>query len=91
MRAVQGGIRRLQGLPKEELMTEAKNLGAPYDLVCAVAAVGRAAAANAASAAVQSRRVERDRGRVLTIVSEACADQEKLKTTLTWTIWPCRT
>ncbi|HVF10820.1 MAG TPA: pyridoxal 5'-phosphate synthase lyase subunit PdxS [Abditibacteriaceae bacterium] len=40
MRAVQGGIRRLQGLPPEELMTEAKNLGAPYDLVCAVAASG---------------------------------------------------
>jgi len=33
MRAVMGGIRRLQGLPVEELMTAAKELGAPYDLV----------------------------------------------------------
>jgi pyridoxal 5'-phosphate synthase pdxS subunit len=37
MRAVQDGIRRLTVLPREELMTEAKNLGAPYDLVCWVA------------------------------------------------------
>jgi pyridoxal 5'-phosphate synthase pdxS subunit len=33
MRAVQDGIRRLKGLPKDELMAEAKNLAAPYDLV----------------------------------------------------------
>ncbi len=33
MRAVTGDIRRLTQLPDEELMTEAKNLGAPYDLV----------------------------------------------------------
>jgi pyridoxal 5'-phosphate synthase pdxS subunit len=41
MRAIMGGIRRLQGLPEEELMTEAKNLGAPYDLVCEVARAGK--------------------------------------------------
>ncbi len=41
MRAVVGGIRRLQSLPAEELMTEAKNLGAPYDLVVEVARTGR--------------------------------------------------
>ncbi|MDE6694849.1 MAG: pyridoxal 5'-phosphate synthase lyase subunit PdxS [Bacteroidales bacterium] len=34
MRALMNGIHRLQGCSKEELMTEAKNLGAPYDLVC---------------------------------------------------------
>jgi pyridoxal 5'-phosphate synthase pdxS subunit len=33
MRAVMGAIRRITTLDEEELMTEAKNLGAPYDLV----------------------------------------------------------
>ncbi|HZA45995.1 MAG TPA: pyridoxal 5'-phosphate synthase lyase subunit PdxS, partial [Rubrobacter sp.] len=33
MRAIVGGIRRLSVLNHEELMTEAKNLGAPYELV----------------------------------------------------------
>ena len=33
MRAVMGGIRRLKGLSKDELMAEAKALAAPYDLV----------------------------------------------------------
>jgi pyridoxal 5'-phosphate synthase pdxS subunit len=33
MRAVQDGIRRVHSLPKEELSTEAKNLGAPLQLV----------------------------------------------------------
>jgi pyridoxal 5'-phosphate synthase pdxS subunit len=41
MRAIMDGIRRLQILPEEELMTEAKNLGAPYDLVREVAATGK--------------------------------------------------
>ncbi len=41
IRAVTDGIRRLQSLPKEELMTEAKELGAPYDLVVEVAETGR--------------------------------------------------
>jgi pyridoxal 5'-phosphate synthase pdxS subunit len=36
MRAVWGGIRRVQALPEEELMAEAKALGAPYDLVLEV-------------------------------------------------------
>jgi pyridoxal 5'-phosphate synthase pdxS subunit len=31
----------LQGQPHEELMTEAKNLGAPYDLVLEVAKLGK--------------------------------------------------
>ncbi|HUS81782.1 MAG TPA: pyridoxal 5'-phosphate synthase lyase subunit PdxS [Dehalococcoidia bacterium] len=33
MRAVMDGIRRVKGLPKDELMAEAKALAAPYDLV----------------------------------------------------------
>ncbi len=41
MRAVFGGIRRLQSLRREELYTEAKNLQAPYDLVRWVAENGR--------------------------------------------------
>jgi pyridoxal 5'-phosphate synthase pdxS subunit len=41
MRAIMDGIRRLQMLPKEELMTEAKNLGAPYELVVEVARTGK--------------------------------------------------
>ena len=41
MRSVMDGIRRLTVLPEEELMTEAKNLGAPYDIVVEVARTGR--------------------------------------------------
>jgi pyridoxal 5'-phosphate synthase pdxS subunit len=41
MRAVMDGIRRLTVLSREQLMTEAKQLGAPYDLVCEVAESGR--------------------------------------------------
>jgi pyridoxal 5'-phosphate synthase pdxS subunit len=36
MRAVMDGIRRIKDLPDEELMTEAKTLGAPYDVVVQV-------------------------------------------------------
>jgi pyridoxal 5'-phosphate synthase pdxS subunit len=35
-RTVLGGIRRLRGAPQEELMTLAKELRAPYELVCEV-------------------------------------------------------
>ena len=41
MRAIVGGIRRLTLLGPEELMSEAKKLGAPYDLVRWVAQHGR--------------------------------------------------
>jgi pyridoxal 5'-phosphate synthase pdxS subunit len=41
MRAIMDGIRRLQTLPEEELMTEAKNLGAPYELVRDIARTGK--------------------------------------------------
>jgi pyridoxal 5'-phosphate synthase pdxS subunit len=40
LRAVREGIRRLQLLAPEELFAEAKNLGAPYELVRAVAEAG---------------------------------------------------
>jgi len=41
MRTVMDGIRRLKSLAFEELMTEAKNLGAPYDLVVEIAKTGK--------------------------------------------------
>jgi pyridoxal 5'-phosphate synthase pdxS subunit len=41
MRAIMDGIRRLQVLPEEEWMTEAKELGAPYELVSEVARAGK--------------------------------------------------
>src|ERR671930_423115 len=41
MRAVWDGIRKLQNMPREELMTEAKELRAPYDLVVQVAHSGK--------------------------------------------------
>src|SRR5579884_3746943 len=41
MRAVMDGIRQLQATPEEELMTVAKELGAPYDLVLETRALGR--------------------------------------------------
>jgi pyridoxal 5'-phosphate synthase pdxS subunit len=41
MRALMAGIKRLTILGPEELMTEAKNLGAPYELVRMVARDGR--------------------------------------------------
>jgi pyridoxal 5'-phosphate synthase pdxS subunit len=41
MRTIMDGIRRLQVLPEEELMAEAKNLGAPYELVREVARKGK--------------------------------------------------
>ncbi len=41
MRSVLDGIRRLSSAPEEELMTEAKNLGAPFELVVEVARAGK--------------------------------------------------
>jgi pyridoxal 5'-phosphate synthase pdxS subunit len=41
LRAITDGIRRLTILPEEELMAEAKNLGAPYELVREVRQLGR--------------------------------------------------
>jgi pyridoxal 5'-phosphate synthase pdxS subunit len=41
MRSVMDGMRRLLSLPKEELMSEAKELGAPYDLIAEIADTGK--------------------------------------------------
>jgi len=41
MRAVMDGIRRIQVLPDEELMTEAKNLGAPFELLLEIRQTGK--------------------------------------------------
>jgi len=41
MRALWDGVRRLQNMPEDELMSEAKNLGAPYDLVKETKELGR--------------------------------------------------
>lgn len=52
VRAVLDGIRRLAVLPKEELMTEAKNLGAPYELVVEAARTGKLPVVNFAAGGV---------------------------------------
>ena len=41
LRTLHGDIRRLQGMRDDELMTAAKELGAPYDLVVEVARTGK--------------------------------------------------
>ena len=41
LREIGDGIRRLQSLPREELMAAAKDLGAPYELVVDVAETGK--------------------------------------------------
>jgi pyridoxal 5'-phosphate synthase pdxS subunit len=41
MRTVLGGIRKIQNMPEEELMAEAKNLGAPYELILEVRKLGK--------------------------------------------------
>jgi len=40
MRLVQGEIRRLQNMREDELMAASKDLGAPYEIICAVARKG---------------------------------------------------
>ena len=52
MRAVWDGIRRLQALPEEELMAEAKDLGAPYELVREVHETGRLPVVNFAAGGI---------------------------------------
>ncbi len=51
-RAVLGAIRRLQGLTPDELMTEAKNLRAPYELVAEVARTGHLPVVNFAAGGI---------------------------------------
>lgn len=51
-RTVAGEIRWLQNLPKEELMTAAKNMGAPYELVVQIAKEGRLPVVNFAAGGI---------------------------------------
>ena len=51
-RTVLGEIRRLQNMPDEELMTYAKNIGAPYTLVKEVKELGRLPVVNFAAGGV---------------------------------------
>ena len=51
-RTVLGDIRRLQNMPEEELMTFAKELGAPYDLVVETRKLGRMPVVNFAAGGV---------------------------------------
>src|SRR5438552_12330997 len=52
MRSVVSGIRRLKALGPEELMAEAKNLGAPYELLRWVAENGRLPVPNFAAGGI---------------------------------------
>lgn len=52
MRMVMDGIRRLTVLPREELMTEAKNLGAPYEVVLEVVQTGKLPVPNFAAGGI---------------------------------------
>jgi pyridoxal 5'-phosphate synthase pdxS subunit len=52
MRAVMDGIRKLHGLPEDELMAEAKALGAPFELVKEVHGTGRLPVVNFAAGGV---------------------------------------
>ncbi|MBM7854759.1 pyridoxal 5'-phosphate synthase pdxS subunit [Desulfohalotomaculum tongense] len=52
MRKVMGEIRYIQNLPEEELMTAAKKMAAPYDLVVKVAELGRLPVVNFAAGGI---------------------------------------
>lgn len=52
MRTVMGEIRRLTNMPKEELMTAAKEMAAPYDLVLYVAEHGKLPVVNFAAGGI---------------------------------------
>lgn len=52
MRMVMAEIRRVQNLPREELMTAAKELNAPYDLLVQVAETGRLPVVNFAAGGI---------------------------------------
>jgi len=51
-RSILGEIRKLTAMPKEELMTYAKNIGAPYELVLAVAKEGKLPVVNFAAGGI---------------------------------------
>lgn len=52
MRMVMGDVRRLQNMPREELMAAAKEMGAPYHLVLEVAELGRLPVVNFAAGGI---------------------------------------
>ena len=52
MRTVMAEVRRLQNMPKEELMTAAKNMAAPYDLVLYIAEHGKLPVVNFAAGGI---------------------------------------
>jgi len=52
MRTIMGEIRRLANLPPEEIMTAAKEMGAPYDLVVLVSKEGKLPVVNFAAGGV---------------------------------------
>jgi len=52
IRTVMGQIRKLHGMSPDELMAEAKELGAPYELVCEVARTGKLPVVNFAAGGV---------------------------------------
>ena len=52
MRTVMDSVRRLKNMPDDELMTEAKNLGAPYELLKETKELGRVPVVNFAAGGV---------------------------------------
>jgi pyridoxal 5'-phosphate synthase pdxS subunit len=52
MRSLQGHMRRLHGMASEELMSEAKDMGAPYELVRLVAETGKLPVPNFAAGGI---------------------------------------
>jgi pyridoxal 5'-phosphate synthase pdxS subunit len=52
MRTVMDGIRRIVSLPQEELMAEAKNLGAPFELIIALHKSGKLPVVNFAAGGI---------------------------------------
>jgi pyridoxal 5'-phosphate synthase pdxS subunit len=52
MRAVMDGIRKLQNMPEDELVAEAKNLGAPLELVLETRRLGRLPVVNFAAGGI---------------------------------------
>jgi pyridoxal 5'-phosphate synthase pdxS subunit len=52
MRAVQGGIKKIHGMPVEELTTEAKNLGAPLELLIEINKTGKLPVVNFAAGGI---------------------------------------
>ena len=51
-REVLGNIRKIKNMPTEQLMTEAKNLGAPYELILEIHSTGKLPVVNFAAGGV---------------------------------------